>query len=791
MKTVNCLPELSVIIPTRNRVQTLIHCLNCLENQTLNKSRYEVIVIDDASTDGTIDFLKCYSPSFDFKYFSFQKQLWPARARNVGIRAARGHFILFINDDTLLDKEALGIHLSTHKAINGDVSVLGRIDVPRHFIKNPFQYILAYSDLVFDYISLKDGNFYAFDHYYTCNVSSPVKALIAAGLFDEDYSGELWGGEDIDIGIRLQKVGVPLLYNSSCKGYHYHNLSVDDFCSMFKVRGGGAVRILAKYPNVFFHYTDINMEDIKYWRNLPEHILLKVKDLIDLIKLFNEVHITFSEERVILSERYHKDLITECHRLHKYRDEDIISLISHVRTPIVKALGSGILQTVEKAAEILFPAVVFLRWFHDMIGVCSSEWIIYIAERNMKRDLSRSLTKAKAVTITNKRSNISKGKILLLCDFFWPSVGGTEIFMGHLGERLVDAGFKVDVACRYLENRYTNFYKSMEIFSFDHSSYKDLRLYREFVESNDYECCILLAHPDTWVSSALKNVKKNDKRFIMLPSINKVNINNWQKEKKVNEILDILSMADMLITITENGYDAKLLRATGKPVFFIPNATDNQYESFDFRKTLGIDSNTALLVCVGNFWPVKNQLGLIEAFRQVDGDWLLAFVGNVLLWPKERIYFEICYKKALNDGRIKIIGPLNRKLTNSLIKCADILLVPSLAESGSPLVVLEAMSFGIPWIATPECNGVRDQAGGIVSNVEDFHFIIKKLLSKPKLMRELGSLGRQHWELCFNWDVVIKGFMDIINEGKLNYDFRMPKTLREANDKVVENILGK
>ena len=95
--------KFSVIIPTYNGKNLLRSCLNSIFNQDYSKSEYEVIVIDDGSTDGTnllIPDLK--KKHFNLRYFKIHHKGQNA-ARNFGLRKARGEFIAFTDDDCLVE----------------------------------------------------------------------------------------------------------------------------------------------------------------------------------------------------------------------------------------------------------------------------------------------------------------------------------------------------------------------------------------------------------------------------------------------------------------------------------------------------------------------------------------------------------------------------------------------------------------------------------------------------------------------------------------------------------------
>jgi len=80
----------SIIIPAYNSEKTLFTCLESLEDQSLSKEAYEVIIVDDGSTDSTATIAK----KFNNKYI-YQTNQGPASARNKGVKSAVGDIILF------------------------------------------------------------------------------------------------------------------------------------------------------------------------------------------------------------------------------------------------------------------------------------------------------------------------------------------------------------------------------------------------------------------------------------------------------------------------------------------------------------------------------------------------------------------------------------------------------------------------------------------------------------------------------------------------------------------------
>jgi hypothetical protein len=90
------LPCVSVIVPTLNRLAYLRSALESVGWQTFR--HFELLVLDDGSNDGTLEFLKGYRPPFPFRWFSFQGRE-RSSLRNLGAREARGELLAFLDDD--------------------------------------------------------------------------------------------------------------------------------------------------------------------------------------------------------------------------------------------------------------------------------------------------------------------------------------------------------------------------------------------------------------------------------------------------------------------------------------------------------------------------------------------------------------------------------------------------------------------------------------------------------------------------------------------------------------------
>ena len=102
--------RLSVVIPTYNRRDRLARVLAALERQTMPADEFEVVVVDDGSTDGSSDWLATRKPAYALRTLRLSNG-GPARARNAGVEAATGDILLFIDDDVEPTDSLIAEHL--------------------------------------------------------------------------------------------------------------------------------------------------------------------------------------------------------------------------------------------------------------------------------------------------------------------------------------------------------------------------------------------------------------------------------------------------------------------------------------------------------------------------------------------------------------------------------------------------------------------------------------------------------------------------------------------------------
>ena len=203
----------SVVIPTYNRRPILEKCLRALELQTpcpqLNS--YEVIVVDDGSTDGTPEWLREASERFPHVRLIEQSHGGPAEGRNRGVDHAAGDVIIFIDSDlvvtdTFLSSHARALQRSWTKRGNRLCFTYGAVINTANF-EAPTEERHKLRDLSWAYFA-------------TGNVAIDREVLERSGLFDTGF--RLYGWEDLELGERLRRMGVELIRCPEAVGYHWH-----------------------------------------------------------------------------------------------------------------------------------------------------------------------------------------------------------------------------------------------------------------------------------------------------------------------------------------------------------------------------------------------------------------------------------------------------------------------------------------------------------------------------------------------------------------------------------------
>ncbi|MEO0970998.1 MAG: glycosyltransferase, partial [Cyanobacteria bacterium J06639_18] len=210
----------SVVIPTYNRQPILAKCLKALEAQNLTNEEvsnpnsiegYEIVLVDDGSTDGTLEWLETQKVEFPHVRVFQQDHQGPAIARNLGVKEAKGDIIIFIDSDLVVTEKFLTAHtkalLKGKEKLGSDCFFTYGAVVNTCNFENPTSEPYKLTD-------------YSAAFFATGNVAIPKHWLEKAGLFDTEF--QLYGWEDLELGVRLKNLGLKLIKCPEAVGYHWH-----------------------------------------------------------------------------------------------------------------------------------------------------------------------------------------------------------------------------------------------------------------------------------------------------------------------------------------------------------------------------------------------------------------------------------------------------------------------------------------------------------------------------------------------------------------------------------------
>ncbi|SES46444.1 glycosyltransferase family 2 protein [Psychrobacillus sp. OK032] len=294
--------KVSIIMPSYNKYEYVSLSLYCLLGQTFDFSSFEVILVDDCSSDNTSHIPKEFDPPFKFKYVRPSKNQGRSRVRNLGIQLAEGEVIIFLDAEMLTEPNFIENHYKHHIndkniVVSGAMHYRGiytfltsdfnskqweHIDdfVPRdpyfRFLYNEYKQNHQNSNQLFPLITKKDIDNNSFQNlsfpnwyftkelnnglsdfgldlsnytlpyiaFLTGDVSVNREMLDKVGYFDESFRG--YGAEDWELGYRLYKNGARFLLDSSTFCYHQeHPTSSNNFPEAM----GNLLHFMKKFPN--------------------------------------------------------------------------------------------------------------------------------------------------------------------------------------------------------------------------------------------------------------------------------------------------------------------------------------------------------------------------------------------------------------------------------------------------------------------------------------------------------------------------------------------------------------
>lgn len=268
----NSTVEISCVVCSYNREKYIVDAIESLVNQTLEKHRYEILIIDNNSKDTTAELCKVllekYSDTVQIQYF-LELQQGLSYARNRGIEEAKGELICYIDDDAIADPHFLKSIVDFFESHPKAGGVGGKI-IPKYVDGvpdwiNPFMEGLVskvdYGPSVFEF----NGRKYPIG----CNMTYFKADLIEVGMFDPDLGRKgtnTDGGEEKDIFYKIKNLGRSIYYLPQATVQHVieqHRLNYD-YIQKISLGIGKSERIRTRKKGFFFEVFNFILLILKF-----------------------------------------------------------------------------------------------------------------------------------------------------------------------------------------------------------------------------------------------------------------------------------------------------------------------------------------------------------------------------------------------------------------------------------------------------------------------------------------------------------------------------------------------
>lgn len=208
--------NVSIVIPTYNRLARLRQVLAALARQTMPRTQFEILVISDGSTDGTEAYLQSGATPAPVRAICQENQ-GVAAARNAGLAAAQGELLLFLDDDVVPGVALVAEHARVHAQLGRQAVVMGPMLTPTDARLSAW---VQWEQMMLDkqYGAMARGDWRATARqFYTGNTSLRRELVLAAGGFDPAFRR----AEDVELAYRLADLGATFHFHAPAAGHHY------------------------------------------------------------------------------------------------------------------------------------------------------------------------------------------------------------------------------------------------------------------------------------------------------------------------------------------------------------------------------------------------------------------------------------------------------------------------------------------------------------------------------------------------------------------------------------------
>jgi glycosyltransferase involved in cell wall biosynthesis len=361
-------------------------------------------------------------------------------------------------------------------------------------------------------------------------------------------------------------------------------------------------------------------------------------------------------------------------------------------------------------------------------------------------------------------------KLLITTFTYPPNKDGVAEASRHLAESLVEKGWRVTVAtgtcsesARSPEVEVVRFGLGPESLRSPEGR-REITRYQEFVLHGGFDVVVNQcweAWPTTYLQPVIRDLNAAK---VMVSHGYALHLFEWQSKPwfglgvwfrglkwTIANLVPLIRRYDALVFLSpakdlRRFFDHAVASLMGhKRIATIPNAAPRRTPDVspgEFRHRYGI-ANGLLVLCVANYCERKNQKLALRAFREAKvPDSTLVFIGSELgEYGRSLVEFDEKLKSN-SQGKVLFLEKITREETLEAFAASDVFMLAARAET-QPIVLIEAMAAGKPWIST-DTGCVKTMEGGVIRKGKHaLAAALRDLATNPQERARLGALGRQ------------------------------------------------
>lgn len=255
--------QISVIIPNYNYERFISECIHSVINSDFNKNNMEIIVVDDSSTDQSVEIISSFVSSENglVKLIQNTQNMGLAKTRNIGINAAEGKYLFFLDSDNYIGKSCLSKH---HNFLSQNSDYVACYAPIQKFNDSNKELTYVFSNEQYDFEKLKHGNY--------IDAMSMIKKDVFEELGGYDEEMPISGWEDYELWLRLgfNQKKVSIIGPEALTYYRVHR---DSMISKFKTHD---TLKLKTYLNQLYQL-NINKVNVEFQKVIPVQLFYSNK----------------------------------------------------------------------------------------------------------------------------------------------------------------------------------------------------------------------------------------------------------------------------------------------------------------------------------------------------------------------------------------------------------------------------------------------------------------------------------------------------------------------------------